>query len=235
MAFFIQFPHLAIYIRILRVIDEDWTSQTVESIAAEGLRRVLAIAVNLEELYYPNSSNGAHGEVFQSAKCFRIRVLRCHFRGEAAEHAICDFLQQCPFLEDLELTPSFGDYHNARIARLSESTASDLLVLPLDKHEKLRRLSVPVTHVMSIKVGNRLIHYADESETAFNWDHLRHLAKVTGNNLRALDVENLPEQIAFLYAIPEMFPNLQLLATPSVFTVSTHLLVSLSNLMAAQY
>lgn len=219
---FVQLPHLAQYLMVLRVQDDEWSSQTLEATAARSVKKILELAVNLEEMYYPSSSNGSHGDVFTNARCYNIRILRCHFRD--AEKEICDFVVRCLNLEDLELTPSFGEYHNARVARGQSGAQAgpERLILPLERHQHLRRLSVPVVHLMGVRHGARLATYVDESESPFGWDHLFHLAKVTGHNLRSLDVENLPEQTSFLYMIPELFPNLRLLATPSVFTVVPH-------------
>jgi hypothetical protein len=208
------YPHLAVHLRVLRVLDEERGTQSVESAAADSVGRILELALHLEEVYFPSSTNGAHGHIFERARCFNLRILRCHFRD--SEREICQFVAQCLNLENLELTASFGEHDNGRPAR-SEGEAK--LLLPLENHNHLRRLCLPAKHMMQIREGMWLRRYTDKSNKVFGYPQMVHLSKITGNMLQMLDVENLPEDPEFLYSLADMLPNLRYLATPWVFTV----------------
>ena len=208
------YPHLAVYLRVLRVLDEERGTQTVESAAADSVGKILELAVHLEEVYFPSSTNGAHGHIFERATCFNLRILRCHFRD--SEREICKFVAQCLNLEDLELTASFGEREDGRMEGSGEAAK---LLLPLENHHNLRRLCLPAKHMMKIQEGVWLRRYTDKSNKVFGYPQMVHLSKITGNMLQMLDVENLPEDPEFLYLLADMLPNLRYLATPWVFTV----------------
>ena len=209
------YPHLALHLRVLRVLDEERGTQTVESAAADSVGRILELAAHLEEVYFPSSTNGAHGHIFDRARSFNLRTLRCHFRD--SEREICRFVAQCLTLEDLELTASFGERDDGR-AFAPDAPAAKLL-LPLENHHNLRRLCVPAKHMMQIQDAMWLRRYTDKSNNVFGYPQMFHLSKITGNMLQMLDVENLPEDPEFLYSLADMLPNLRYLATPWVFTV----------------
>jgi hypothetical protein len=209
-----SYPHLAVHLRVLRVLDEERGTQTVESTAADSVGTILELAAHLEEAYFPSSTNGAHGHIFDRARCFNLRILRCHFRD--SEREICRFVAQCLSLEDLELTASFGEREDGRT--MSEDEEAKRL-LPLENHHHLRRLCLPAKHMMQIREGMWLRRYTDKSNKVFGYPQMVHLSKITGNMLQMLDVENLPEDPEFLYALADMLPNLRYLATPWVFTV----------------
>ena len=217
------FPHLAVYLRVLRVLDEERGTQSVESAAADSVGKILELAAHLEEVYFPSSTNGAHGHILEGARCFNLRILRCHFRD--SEREICQFVARCLNLEDLELTASFGEREDRRPAGSEEGK----LLLPLENHHNLRRLCIPAKHMMQIREGMWLRRYTDKSNTVFGYPQMVHLSRITGNMLQMLDVENLPEDPEFLYSLADMLPNLRYLATPWVFTVRSFLLCPLSS------